>query len=476
LALVLNLPKIVPLKGLSPRNPLLRLVLDLFSFEALFVLFLFAGRYKADPRFAFFPIDPTLLFLVASIAVGLVLIFQEKLYLPGAYALGVWTLFLVYMWLGLIWTEGRMYGREKLMLATAMDTWCLIAGALIMANARERVRRFMRLVVLFAMWLGIEAILAWAHQGFHGRLLINNGDNYLGFGRVCGMGAIIVCAFWATRSGLTLARLGLMALLAMFMLVLLIGGGRGPLVAGVVPMLLIAVIGWKVTSSGRVRVMKMQIPILLALVAIIGVIVYAFTSADADLGALSTLARFRGLLGNSAELASSSDFRRTENLNMALEWIPRAPIFGHGIGSWPILTSHGDFQDHPHNMILELMFEFGLVGLGIMLVVFWVCLRGVTVRGLRTDPLLLAAMMLTINVVMNAMTSGDLPENRQVFVMLGLLLMRSMEEEEGEPDLDVEDEPAEPEPVWQGYDDELAEFRRLRPRVIDDHDMPVGRG
>ena len=31
----------------------------------MFVLFLFAGRYKSDPRFSFFPIDPTVLFLVA---------------------------------------------------------------------------------------------------------------------------------------------------------------------------------------------------------------------------------------------------------------------------------------------------------------------------------------------------------------------------------------------------------------------------
>ncbi|WP_240476552.1 O-antigen ligase family protein [Geminicoccus roseus] len=474
---MLNLPKIAPLRGLPTGNPVVRLLLDLFSFEALFVLFLFAGRYKADPRFAFIPIDPTILFLVASIAVGLVLIFQEKLYLPGAYALGVWTVFLVYMWIGLIWTEGRMYGREKLMLATITDTWCLIAGALIMANSRERVRRFMRLVVLFAIWLGVEALLAWARQGFQGRLLINNGDNYLGFGRVCGMGAIIACAFWATRSGLTFARIGLMALLGMFMLVLLIGGGRGPLVAGVVPMLLIAVIGWKVTRGGRVRVMKMQIPILLALVAIVGVIIYAFTSPDADLGTLSTLARFRGLLSGS-ELASSSDFRRTANLEAALEWIPRAPIFGHGIGSWPILVHHGDFQDHPHNFILDIMFDFGLVGLAIMIGVFWACLRNISVHRLRTDPLLLASAMLCINVLMNAMTSGDLPENRQVFVMLGLLLMRSEEDEEEEDVLDGEDdEPAGVHRPWvvDDADDELAAFRHLRPRAFDDTDAPDAR-
>lgn len=464
MALVLNLPKFSLLKGFAPRNPLARLVLDLFSFEALFVLFLFAGRYKADPRFAFFPMDPTLLFLTLSIAVGLLLLFQEKLYVPGVYALGVWVVFLVYMWLGLIWTEGRGYGREKLMLATITDTWCLIAGAMIMANARERAQRFMRLVVLFAFWLGVEALLAWSKQGFKGRILINNGDTYLGFGRVCGMGAIIACAYWATRKGITLARIGLLALLCLFLLVLLIGGGRGPLIAGIVPMLLIAVIGWKVTRGGRVRVMKMQVPILLALVGILGMILYAFTSPDVDLGAFSTLARLRGVA--SGELASSSDFRRSANLTDALTWIPRAPIFGFGVGSWPVVVHQADFQDHPHNMILEVMFEFGMVGLAIMVGVFWACLRGVRVERLRTDPLYLAAAMLTINVVMNAMTSGDLPENRQVFTMLGLLLMRPPAEAEDEAD--DEDDRLDDDHPWNQEAEDLDAFRQLRPKAVDD--------
>ncbi len=465
MAFVLNLPKIVPIKGVGTKNPLMRLFLDLFSFEALFVLFLFAGRYKADPRFAFFPVDPTVLFLVASMAIGLILLFQEKIYLPGTYALGIWVVFIVYLWISMVWGVGRSYGREKVMLATVMNTWCLIAGAMIMANSRERVSRFMRLVIMFAFWLGIEALIAWSKQGFRGRILINNGDSYLGFGRVCGLGAIIACAFWATRKGLDFTRIGLMALLGMFMLVLLIGGGRGPLIAGIVPMLLIAVIGWRVSRSGRVRVMKMQIPILIALVGIIGVIVYSFTSPDADLGALATLNRFRGIV--SGDLESHSDLRRSLNLENAILGISRAPIFGHGIGSWPIIVNNSDYQDHPHNMILEILYESGLVGLAIVACVFIVLTRKINVHRLRTDPLLLAAAMMSVNVFMNAMTSGDLPENRQVFAMLGLLLVRSPEEEESEDAAEDDDDssPEGDEPPDIDEEGDLSEFRRLRPRT-----------
>ena len=461
MAFVLNLPKIAPLAGFRSRNPFVRLLLDLFSFEALFVLFLFAGRYKGDPRFAFIPGDPTVLFLVASMAVGIVLLFQEKLYVPGVYALGMWVFFLAYMWIGLVWGEGRSYGREKLLLTTVMDTWCLIAGAMIMANARERVARLMRLITLFAFWLGTEVLLNWSEQGFRGRVFINNGDDYLGFGRVCGMGAIICCAFWATRTGFGLARIGLTALVGMFLMVLLAGGGRGPLIAGVLPMLLIAVIGWKVTRSGQIRVMKMQIPILLALIGMVGVAVYALTTpGGGDLGSLETLSRLRGVA--SGDLASGSDIRRSQNVEQAMVWIPRAPVFGHGVGSWPVVVYNSDFHDHPHNMILEILFEFGMVGLALMAGVFWACLRGVNVHRLRTDPLFLAASMLTINVFLNAMTSGDLPENRQVFAMLGLLLMRApLEEDEDSTDDEGREFVASPDIPWDD-DGDLAAFRRLR--------------
>lgn len=457
MAFALDLPKIVLFRGVTVKNPLARLVLDLFSFEALFILFLFAGRYKGDPRFAFFPVDPTALFLVLSMAVGIVLILRERLYLPGAYAFGAWIVFLVYVWLSLTWTGGRGYSRDKAVSIAVFDTWCLIAGAMIMANGRERAMRFMKLVILFALWLAVEVLRGWAAQGFRGRVLINNGDSYLGYGRICGMGAIIAIAFWATRRGFDATRLLQLGLFGLFVLVLLIGGGRGPLISAFVPMLLIVLIGWKLGGSG-LRLMKMQIPILLAMATVVGLVGYAISSSDVDLGQLATLARFRGIAeGN---LVSGSDVTREDNVEQALAWIPRAPFIGQGIGSWPTVVRHIDIQDHPHNMVLEVMFELGLVGVVLLGTVFVMCLRNVTLVRLRTDPLMLAAAMLAINAFMNAMTSGDLGENRSVFVTMGLLLVRAVQEDD-----DAADEPADEPPVWQEQEDDLEAFRRLRPGI-----------
>jgi hypothetical protein len=62
-------------RPLTAKNDALKRVGDLcvaigrgvMSFEVIFVLFIFAGLYKADPRLAWFPVDLTLLLFLVSV-------------------------------------------------------------------------------------------------------------------------------------------------------------------------------------------------------------------------------------------------------------------------------------------------------------------------------------------------------------------------------------------------------------------------
>jgi hypothetical protein len=56
-------------------------------------------------------------------------------------------------------------------------------------------------------------------------------------------------------------------------------------------------------------------------------------------------------------------------------------------------------------------------------VVVGVALRPVSLDRMRRDPQALCAMMLFANAMSNAMTTGDLPSNRAVFLMLGVLAL-----------------------------------------------------
>ena len=83
---------------------------SLISFEALLVLYMFAGIYKGDPRFAAVPVDLTGMFFALSVMVGSFIIVPNPIHrksMPVVFAmicLVAWLLF------SLIWSPSRIYG------------------------------------------------------------------------------------------------------------------------------------------------------------------------------------------------------------------------------------------------------------------------------------------------------------------------------------------------------------------------------
>ena len=115
---------------------------------------------------------------------------------------------------------------------------------------------------------------------------------------------------------------------------------------------------------------------------------------------------------------------RTAELYQAarlFEFLPQAPVFGHGAGSWPVLWRGFDRHDTPHNMVLEVLVETGIVGLVLMIALLVVALRPVSIDRLRNDPLALCAFMLFVWLVLKAQLGPDLADNRLMFMMLGVL-------------------------------------------------------
>src|SRR5688572_2674399 len=55
----------------------------LLSFEAAFLVFLFSGIYKIDPRLAWFPVDLTMFFFAVTLVLGVAIICREGIFLAG---------------------------------------------------------------------------------------------------------------------------------------------------------------------------------------------------------------------------------------------------------------------------------------------------------------------------------------------------------------------------------------------------------
>lgn len=119
---------------------------------------------------------------------------------------------------------------------------------------------------------------------------------------------------------------------------------------------------------------------------------------------------------------TSSLGRRFGFWDSSLHAIDAAPLIGHGLGSWPIVTP-GTIASYPHNIVLEILVELGMAGFVLLVIVgvFGLVSALWTMHGGAHS---VGWLMLGLTAFMfaNALISGDINDNRYLFAYLGLLV------------------------------------------------------
>ena len=389
-----------------------------FSFEMLFVLFLFAGRYKVDPRFQWIPVDLTALTFGLSVGCGALVLLRRRPFsvsLSGVRVVAVYALFAGYSVASLLWSPSRSYGGTKALYLVTLVAWCLVAPVLIVAASEDRQRRLIVALAVFASWIGLETALAYVGGSGTGFVTALGGSgNYLGIGRTLGIGmvSLLVGGLFLFEGRLWPAlAIGMAAALAGLLLVV---GGRGPFLASVASVaVLFAMMGRLSASRGLVLPRRVA---WLGAIAAVGVAVTAAVVARA--GLTTTLVRLQLLFSGS--LGASAGARVTWMREALDGWVD-APVVGHGLGSWPVLLDMKDARGYPHNLLLETGFEGGLVGVALLAALCALALRTSMRAGPLRTPTRVFALLLFVNTLLNAMVSGDVSDNRVVFVAVGLL-------------------------------------------------------
>ncbi|MDX6751918.1 O-antigen ligase family protein [Geminicoccaceae bacterium 1502E] len=395
-----------------------RLAVHLFSFETLFLLFLFAGRFKADPRLAWVPVDLTLLFFAASLGVAALVIRRERVYLPGLRLVMLFLAFTAWAALSWAWTAGPIYGLTKIVGLMGACLWAVAGTALVIANRRIRVIRFLVLLGLFAV------LLAWDWLSFYGLGKVTEhgfirSSGYLNAGTAIVGGALAVFTLVLYARPLSLHWSLAAATLAFLTLVLFIIGGRSPIVGMVVAMMVPMAIHTRLTRRGPL-IHRSQLAVLLVMAGAALAIAWTLASGEVTW----TLRRFGQLFAQGS--GDSSTAPRIHFILFALESWARAPILGHGLGSFGIMFAGADERSFPHNIFLEAMHETGTTGLLLMGACFVFVLARLGVQRLRHEPALLCALMVfTANMVFS-LISGAFAEDRFTWASLGLLLMRPL--------------------------------------------------
>jgi len=389
----------------------------LFSFEAAFLAYVFAGNYKGAAALADFPIDITLMWFCVSVILGAIIVAKRWPLPSGAIKLAlVGVVFCLFAVASLLWSPSVIYGRQKAMYVATLSLGAFLGTALVIGPERERVKRLATLLAGAGLVLALVVFVAHWRAGFSdsGRYLGLPGDSILR-GRLVGFGTVVLAAVllcWDLRWP---RRLMCGVVLLFMAFVLMDIGSRGPILGAALAALLVVVLGFKSQVVGALRSRWGLAALGCSIgLAVVGLFVYREVFGIVPYGVTR-------LLMLPLQFTTTKAYSRATFFRQSLQLWTDRPLFGNGIGSFPVLLDWGDRKVHPHNIVLEVMAELGTVGLALYL---WLVSRAfrafAPVKRLLSEPLLMLVFMLAVYAMFNSLVNGDLHENRMLFMALGL--------------------------------------------------------
>ncbi|WP_442604284.1 O-antigen ligase family protein [Paenibacillus sp. KN14-4R] len=391
-------------------------ILGICSFEAVFVMFLFSGAYKSDPRFAWIPIDLTMLCMMLGLLWGSFILIQRKFKVPRSsyIILAFYFLFAGYALISLLWSPSMIYGQDKIVKLLTINAWSVLASAWIIAPSARRVKRFYYVIAAFAIWIALEGMKVYFQSGGEGFINVMGG-NYLAAGRIISHGAIVAVGFLLFRQSSWIMRLLYIAILGLCTFQLLVGGGRGPFLATLLGFIVPCFVAVRIAIRGLfIRKFVFYGGIAIA-VSTIFVVMWMQSETLPQ-----TILRLLMLFSSNGEMEGSA-YARVSFAQLTMDYWMQRPLFGSGIGSWSILFMNEDIRSYPHNIIFEILVELGAVGL-IMFLIF----VGAAIQCLlrwqkeKRDDIHFILIMFVMSMLLNVLVSGDMPDNREWFALIGL--------------------------------------------------------
>jgi len=335
----------------------------------------------------------------------------------------------LFFWVGLLafslgfatmWTPSPVYGHSKFVLFVIRNglfligAWTLLRPRSPHVSTGQRGEAFLRFLVVMSLVFALSALWSlWTFGPAKSRLAVMD-LNPIWFARYVGVGILAVSSLLAMGR---MSRLTGAALLLVLIPTFYLAGSRGPLLG-------ILTAGCFFLLSGQTWNTPARRTLLIAVPALT-VVVLAISIAQ---GALEQWSPFGS--------HSASNVARTMMLQVAFDWISRPGWFGLGTGAYSSVIGVGDIRFYPHNILVELWLENGVLG---TLAFFGFCWTTAQVwRRSRRDDMRLgrverelvrfAATWFVFSFV-NAQFSGDLPANEHLFLSSGALLAWSSSRE-----------------------------------------------
>ncbi len=199
-------------------------------------------------------------------------------------------------------------------------------------------------------------------------------------------------------------------LIPLFLFMSFTAGSRGPLYAFVIILFLYFLF------SFRRNFLKI---IILIFLGIISITTLSLTENDKGFGSQSTSRIFNTSIGA---------YARVDRVKRSVKLIPKAP-FGVGIGNWAQESNrfsdlfHRD-KEYAHNIFLELLNESGIVILLMFVVLLIIILDSSLFLFFSHENYYFSRLIFILfsYLFVNALISGDIVDNRLMFIMLALFI------------------------------------------------------
>jgi O-antigen ligase len=316
----------------------------------------------------------------------------------------------------------QSYGMQKIELYFADSVVLLIGAVLLGAN-----RRAFRLSLLLMLGVAVaEAvyligeIISGGSATFVDRFAVSAQEGPILLGRDSATGALIamfVVLAWPRGR----VRTSAIVALPLCLISLVAAGSRGPVVAFVVGLITL------LSLVGADRQVRQRLALLIGALVGAAILVPLVVPGSAIGRALSTI------LGSAGGLSSNG---RSALWSGAYTTLGHHVLLGIGTGGFGSLNLG---YPYPHNILLEIGLELGVLGLlafvlmlgsiGVRLTRLW--------RETRLDERLEASLLIALlaSAVVNALFSGALPDNRDIWrwggIAIGMYAYREMTQRTG---------------------------------------------
>ena len=299
------------------------------------------------------------------------------------------------------------YGSMKVQLYIANNLLFLV-GAVCVGARRSSLRLFLGLTLVIlaagAVLLLGKLLGGGAQQQFSGRFAISAQQGAINLGRDSSNGALIAIAVILIANRLWV-RMAAIAVLPVLLVSLLAAGSRGPVLAFVAGLIVLVAL---VAAGGRAR---RQLAIVGAVLLAAAIIVPLVVPGSSIGRSLSTI------VGSAGGLSSNG---RSGLWALAFSTFGNHPLFGIGTGGFAALNP----ETFPHNLLLEMAVEVGIIGLlavasmivmmGRRLLLAWQHTTGTE----RLEVALVFALF--VSALVNALFSGAIQDNTDVWLWGGL--------------------------------------------------------